>query len=244
MKDVVEACVDIIKHLTGYEISRAYLPYVIVLLTVGPLCAWLYLLIRRWRGDFRAISGEMENAVRWISHDTRNEINGLLNQFRSLHDDLKGTVVERLDALQTLLKSTEEVADRAADDAIAADPSSTEPSRKTRLWLAEQVRNSVVSKWLDGRFLVQKQSNCFQYIGRTEAGVEINLIFQTPYRESLGQDGRLPFTLEAWVDGYKHLNFEWDSEGKYALRGFKRGEWIEDVARWTFVTGQAQKVAA
>lgn len=86
--------------------------------------------------------------------------------------------------------------------------------------------------------------NCFQFVGTTEAGLSIRIYFQTPYRATIATDGRLPFTLEIWVDGYKHLNFEWDSDGRYALRGFKKGEWIEDVANWRFPTGQSQKQAA
>lgn len=244
MKDLIESIIEIVKALTGLEISRTYLPYIIVFLTVGPFCTWMYLSIRRWRGDFRAISGEMQAAVNFISHDTRTELTSLYAKFEGLHHDLKGTIVGRLEALQTLMKSTEEVSGEVDSEVGEDDKSEAIATRRTRLTLAEQVRNAVVAKWLEGRPLVQVSINCFQFVGTTESGLAVRLVFQTPYRPTVATDGRLPFTLEVWIDGYKHMNFEWDSDGKYRLRGFKKGDWIAEVAQWQFPIGQLQQEAA
>jgi len=74
--------------------------------------------------------------------------------------------------------------------------------------------------------------NTFHYYGMSETDEAIYLYLQTPYRQGVGIDERLPYTLQIWVNRYKKLNFEWDIEGNYALRGFKKGDWIDDVANW------------
>ena len=50
--------------------------------------------------------------------------------------------------------------------------------------------------------------------------------------------GSLAVALDLRVDGRKKLNFEWDTDGKYALRGFTRGEWFEDISAWNLVARQ------
>ncbi|MFV0295265.1 MAG: hypothetical protein ACK5JT_04005 [Hyphomicrobiaceae bacterium] len=244
MRDFFEALDQLVRQVSGYEIPREFIPWLILMAATVPFVLWLSLSIRRWRGDFRAISGDMQGAVEWINHDMRQELGQLYRKFEGLHQDFSKVVMGRLEALQVLLKSTEEVSGET-DAEVAADDDMARPvTRQTRLSQAENVRNAVVNKWIEGRPLTQVAMNCFQFEGTAESGNAIRLYFQTPYRPTIATDGRLPFTLEVWVNNRKHLNFEWDADGRYRLRGFKRGEWIADVAEWQFPVGQSQVHAA
>ncbi len=100
--------------------------------------------------------------------------------------------------------------------------------------MAESVRDVVLDRWLAGKYFLSHQGdpNTFHYYGMSETGEAIYLYLQTPYRQGVGMDDRLPYTLQIWVNRYKKLNFEWDIEGNYALRGFKKGDWLDDVANW------------
>ncbi|MEZ5851497.1 MAG: hypothetical protein R3D68_12705 [Hyphomicrobiaceae bacterium] len=248
MRDFLESAAAILKRITGYEIPTDVMPYLVVGITLGPSLIWLYWSIRRWRGDFKAISGELHLAAEFINHKTRGELNQIVDRFSRINDEMKGVVIARIDALQMYLRPTEEVKSREADRSIESEPEVETPgkTRVTRLLVAQQVRNAVVEKWLDGRYLrpCDDDRGCFEFDGYNQAGDAFVLRFQTPYRATIGDDGRLPFTLEVWVAGYKKLNFEWDSEGKYALRGFTRGDWVEDVAQWGLTQGVEQQRVA
>ncbi len=174
----------------------------------------------------------MHAAANIITTETRGELSRLLGEFATLNDNLKSTVNERFDALHGFLKST--IQRGAADDEDIESDQVVGQSRMTRVKMAEQVRSTVVERWLTGREFVKSatDANCYSFHGVNEQDEVLRIVLQTPYRASIGHDGRLPFTLEIWVDGYKKLNFEWDSEGGYALRGYKKGDWFEDVAGW------------
>lgn len=247
MKDVLESATAIAKRLTGYEVPADWLPYFIVALTLGPSLVWFYWSIRRWRGDIKAISSDLHLAAEFINGKTRGELSQIVDRFSEINEEMKGVVISRIDALQVLLRPTDEVKIGEADRGIESEPEAESTrSRGRRLQLAQQVRNAVVEKWLDGRHLspCDGDRGCFEFQGHNEGGEEFVLRFQTPYRMTIGDDGRLPFTLEVWVSGYKKLNFEWDSEGKFALRGFKKGDWIEDVAQWSLSRGVEQQRVA
>ena len=91
-----------------------------------------------------------------------------------------------------------------------------------------------------------KRPGWFHFVGVNEQQQKLQVMLLTPYRAEYGSDKRLAFALDVWVEGYKKLNFEWNSEGEYALRGFKKGDWIEDLAEWRVkpVLQQAQKQSA
>jgi len=154
-------------------------------------------------------------------------------------------VDDKFEALHAMLKPTEAVTSLADDAEITEDTNGERELPKTRLGLSETVRSAVMEKWLQGMSFApsERDANVYEFEGHSEAGSTYYITLTTPYRASLGQDGRLPFALDIWVNGKKHLNFEWDSEGKYALRGFKKGEWIEDVSMWRLERGAAQQVA-
>ncbi len=67
-----------------------------------------------------------------------------------------------------------------------------------------------MEKWLDARNLgaCDDDRGCFIFDGNNEVGEEFMLRFQTPYRETIGDDARRPFTCEVWVAAGKKLNFE------------------------------------
>lgn len=235
MKDFVEALVRVLHENFGIELGFPIPPTFLLgaaTLTLIPTLFAAILWLRRHLGDARAISSEMHAAANIITSETKGELSRLLGEFANLNNDLRSTFNERFDALHGFLRSTVQIG--AVDDSEIDSDQPAGQSRMTRVKLAEQVRNAVVDKWLGGRDLYKSNvdPNCYAFEGFNEPGEELRLLFQTPYRVSLGQDGRLPFTLEVWVNGYKKLNFEWDSEGRYALRGFKRGDWIEDIANW------------
>ncbi len=236
MKDVVEALARILADKFGLQISSHYLPYLIVAAAIGPWLVGGYLSIRRWRGDFRAISGELEAAAKLINNDTKRELNGAVRKFTDLHQKMQGALFQKMDSLHLEIRSTRPIEAREHDEDIAEEKFGQTTSRPTKLRMAESVRDTVLDRWLLGTELKRTDidGNCFEFSMPSHAGQLIRIFLQTPYRESVGRDGRMPYTLEIWADGYKKMNFEWDMEGNYALRGFKKGEWIEDVAEWHF----------
>lgn len=104
--------------------------------------------------------------------------------------------------------------------------------------MANNVRQAVVEKWLEGKALKPDadEPHVFVFRGYNHAGEHHFIQFQPPYRRSLRDDGRMAFTVEVWVNSRKKLNFEWDSDGRYQLRGFTKGEWFSDVADWSLIS--------
>ena len=212
------------------------------LVTVGAFVSGKALwAIRKSRREFRRIADHL-----------RVEFDAQVEKMNKLQASVQGTINRRFrgvddkfEALHAMLKPTEAVTSLAVDAEITEDTNGDRELPKTRLGLSETVRSAVMEKWLLGMFFTRsaRDPNIYEFDGHSEAGSTYHITLTTPYRASLGQDGRLPFALDIWVNGRKHLNFEWDSEGKYALRGFKKGEWIEDVAEWRLRVGAAQRVA-
>jgi hypothetical protein len=240
MKDFVDAFLELVQKHTGLPIPEVVVPYIIVAAVVVPAVISMYLTIRRWRGNLRAISGELEAAADLITGDTSKRLN-------SVADRLEQTMSRRFDAIQASLELKTEVATTSADREIESEP--VEPRRGFRLNAARSVRNTVVQKWLEGRHLKRMDSdpNLYSFIGKNEIGTLIKVVLTTPYRASIAQDGRMPFALDVWVDNYKKLNFEWNAEGTYALRGFTKGDWIEDLSEWRvepITSDSAQRKAA
>lgn len=250
MRDFVEAIISLAYRYFGFPVTAEIVEWGIFSLAIVPISSfvvWFYLFLRRSSGDMRAVSGELRAVTQVIATDTRQELNRIIADVSQLHQDLKVSVHERLDALQGMLRSTEQVETLEEDTEVEAEPPGVPPkSNRVRLNLAEQVRETVLKRWVEGRDLKRSSSdpNCYEYYGRNSAGHLFRVLLQTPYRESIGLDDRMPFTLELWVDRRKKLNFEWDSEGRYALRGFRRGDWFEDVANWELQPEIAEKVAA
>lgn len=210
------------------------------------------LAMRRSRREFHRIAQELKKSTEVISGHMRTEFDGQVEKMNKLQANVQRTlnrrivgVHEKLEVLQELMRPTEAVTSLDADSEIREDVNGDRELPRTRLGLSESVRSAVMEKWLQGMSFVPSSydPNVYDFEGHSESGNDYRIALSTPYRASLGRDGRLPFALEIWVNGRKHLNFEWDSEGKYALRGFKKGEWIEDVAEWRLIPGQAREVA-
>lgn len=242
MRDVVESFLNIANRYGGVPNTADVADWVVAGIAVVPVfsfSAWLYLYLRRSRGDIRAISSELEAVRALIKTDTRGQLNRVIDDVGRLHEDLKNQVRDDVNALHGMLKSTEQIADREPDKDIAPDTSGS--SRRVRLNLVENVRRAVLEKWVEGRTLSRaaRDPNCYVFHGRSESGELIDILLQTPYRASIGSDGRMPFTIELWVDKYKKLNFEWDSDGRYALRGYKPGDWFAEIAEWALTPIEA-----
>jgi hypothetical protein len=232
MKDFIEATFDIIKTLTSYEVPPHTLKYAVFFSFVASGVVPIYLTIRRWRGDFKAISSELDAASKLIAGETNGRLNAVAER-------LEANLAERLDAIQSTLALKSEVTAQPEDNTVESEPPAIR-KQGFRIKSAVAVRDTVMKKWLEGRDLkaLVTEPYCYRFEGRSEAGNEVILELLTPYRSKIGQDGRLPFALDVWVDGYKKLNFEWDAEGNYALRGFKRGDWIEDLSDWRISTAE------
>jgi hypothetical protein len=224
----------IISNAIRYDITPLA-PFVAPVIVLGTPLVIFIVKMRQRLADLNTLTTNIKSATSDVSANTKREIDDLLGRFTDLHNDLKATMADRLDALQAYLKPTDEVKEAAVDTEIEEDQSTTKPSKQTRLQLAQQVRNAVVQKWLDGNQLRPTESdpNCYSFTGLSGAGEKISVQLMTPYRKALGTDGRMSFALDVWVNGKKHLNFEWGSDGQYALRGFKRGDWIAEVGYWT-----------
>ena len=244
MQDAIKAAVQLVNWHLGLDINSSVVPYIVIVTTVSGFAFSFYRRIR----DLKVISGKMQLATTEITGHTRKEIDSLLSNFRQLNDDLKGTVGNKIDELRVFLTPTDAVEITQSDPEIEAEAVKG-MSKKTRLALATQARDMVVKQWLEGRSLKPSGDdlNVYEFLGKNPGDQKFKLRFFTPYRSTAESDGRLPFALDLWVDDYKKLNFEWDTEGKYSLRGFTRGNWFEDVALWNLVptplAKEARKVA-
>jgi hypothetical protein len=186
----------------------------------------------------------LEAAANIISQDTTKKFEKMLGQFSVISDTIQGAIHTRFDGLEIKLKSTNSI-DRGEDVDVEKEINSQPQTNKTRLSIAETVRATVLAKWQEGRTFrkTEEDANCFTFKSAAQAGVTYEIYLRTPYRRSLGSDKSLPYTLEIWADGYKKLNFEWDTDGNYALRGFKRGDWVEDISLWQFGPLNASEAA-
>jgi hypothetical protein len=238
VKDLFEATFDIIKAWTSYQVPPHILKYAVVLAFLVSGIVPIYLTIRRWRGDFKAISSELDAASKLIAGQTNSRLNAVAER-------LEANLAQRFDAIHTSLALKSEVIAQSADTAVESEPQAVKQQGGYRIKSAVAVRDTVMKKWLEGRDLKASldQPYSFRFEGFSEAGNAVILELLTPYRLKIGQDGRLPFALDVWVDGYKKLNFEWDADGNYALRGFKRGDWIEDLAEWHLTPANIVKQA-
>jgi hypothetical protein len=238
---MLEPVIEVWKYLisaTGVPIE----PGTAALVTVGVFVTGLALwAIRKSRREFKRIADHL-----------RVEFDAQVEKMNKLQLSLQGTINRRVrgldgkvDALHALLKPTEAVTSTVADSEITEDNNGERELPRTRLGFAATVRSTVMDQWLNGMTFKPsaRDANIYEFEGHSEAGHDYFIVLTTPYRASLGQDGRMPFALDIWVNNRKHLNFEWDAEGKYALRGFKRGEWLEDVGEWRMRVGAAQQVA-
>lgn len=225
MKDAIEAVLAIVQTHTGYAVPASLIPYMIVSSMCLPFLLYAYLRVRRWLGDVRAIPGELQAAADLISGDTSVRLQQATSQ-------LEAVLSRKLDAIQASLELKHEVTEVPSDAEIEAEP--TAAPRGFRIRTAQAVRNTVMEKWLEGRYFKRSESdpNCYSFVGQNEAGNQFKIRLLTPYRTAIGDDHRLPFALDVWVDEYKKLNFEWDAEGNYSLRGFKKGEWSDDLREW------------
>ncbi len=241
MRDLIEAMNRLMLAWFGVAIPEAAFPYIIIASVVVPAIIPIWLWLRRSVGDIRAVSDEMQAATALISGEVTTRLATVSNQ-------LEASLARRLDDIHAAVKLTHEVTARSLqpDIEVVEEPADQRPSRATRKDFASQASNAVLQKWTEGRTLTvaSDDPNCYSFVGRNPSGTKIELYLTTPYRRSIGSDGRLPFALDVWVDGRKHLNFEWDFDGNYALRGFKRGEWFEDIVGWNFIGVQAETVRA
>lgn len=245
MKDVLEAAAKLLDHQFGLHIDDEALTLATLVLPLGSLLFWLYLSIRRWRGDFRAVSSDLEATAKIISHDTTRKFDSVLKQFNEISESMQGAINTRLDSLETHLRSTN-VVDRGADAEIDQDAQTEKQKPTTRLKIAEGVRAKVIEKWLEGRTFRRwgEDPNCFVFLACANSSTNYEIWLGTPYRNAHGSDGSLAYTLEIWADGYKKLNFEWDMDGNYALRGYKKGDWAVDLLEWDFGPAELAHAAA
>lgn len=242
MKDFIEASIKVLNDKTRISIDADWVPYIVFSL------AMLYVLyqgtkrLRLAIGDTKAVSDELIVATKLISDQTKKSLDVATNQLSALNEELKRSIHSRFESLENVFKSQNDVTIAASDGDVDTD---AEVPKLTRRKMAEAVRDTVVTKWLSGTVLARSEGdpNVFRFSGSTLSNNAVVINFQTPYRSSMGSDGRLHYTLEVWIDGYKKLNFEWNTEGDYALRGFKKGEWIEDVTEWN-MQGSAQRATS
>lgn len=252
MLDVVVGAWSYFIEQTGVPLD----PLPVAIATIGiAIIARLLWSMRKSRREFQRIASELEKATAAISDHMRVEFDSQIDKMSKLQASVQGTINRRFrgvhdkfEALHELLRPTEAVTSLPADTDINGDTGESNGERvapRRRLHFAQSVRSSVVEKWLEGMTFHRStgDANVYCFDGHNETEDQYRIVFYTPYRFNIGDDGRMPFALDIWVNGRKHLNFEWDSEGKYALRGFKRGEWVHDVSEWRLYPGTAVQVA-
>jgi hypothetical protein len=254
VKDIVEAIVEIISSWTGYHAPSATVPYLILFMVGVPTIISLRLAVMRMFGNVRAISGELEAAAQLITAETRDklalaaeEINGKTREkLEHAATRLEAALRGHFDQLQSAFGELKtEVTSLRPDGDIASETVAS--PRKTRARLAQAARDSAMQKWLEGRDFQRSADdpNIYVYKGVNEIGNVMDVQLTTPYRANIGDDGRMAFALDVWVDGYKKMNFEWDLEGGYALRGFRKddGRWVEELSNWDLRRVEARSMA-
>jgi hypothetical protein len=247
MADLGESIIRIWNtHVPQISLSPEWSPYLNVAAAIIPITITMALSVRR----FRKVSSDLADATKLINDETKGRLNNVSKELSETAGRLELSLAGRLDAISTGLGLNRELeAVVAKGDVEVETPAEVAAERSPkgfRIQSASAVRNKVMEKWLDGRtFNRTVDPGNFAYMGRGETGDQFLVVLQTPYRNTIGTDGRLPFTLEVWVNNYKKLNFEWDSEGQYALRAFKKGDWVEDLAEWktSKITLDAQAAA-
>lgn len=236
MKDFIESAFKVFSDKTGFPIDPEWTPYAVLAIVAGSVFLWIFQKIRLRLGDMTAVSEELKVTSEHISGQTKIKLDEVANRLSTLNEDLRQSIHARLNEIETVFRSTSSIDDLPADPNIEGGQAEAALEKLTRRKQAEAVRNATIEKWLTGTLFVRSDNdpNNFEFGGVAESGASIRLFLRTPYRATFATDGRLHYTLEAWVDGRKHLNFEWDTQGNYALRGFRKGGWVEDVAYWTF----------
>ena len=236
MRDLIESLTALLKVHLGIEPDPTIVNYAIVLGALALPLLWGYRWVLRQFGNMRALSSELEAVTRVILDDTKPQFERLLVDVAVMQHELEAKLAHRLDALTIDIRSINSVDGQPDDQEVGAEDPAIATGRRPRLAMAGSVRDTALDRWMKGRDFKRHPDDpsiCYYY-GRApgDESPYIYIVLQTPYRYAYGVDGRLPFTLDIWVNRRKHLNFEWDVEGNYALRGFKRGDWIEDVATW------------
>jgi hypothetical protein len=228
VKDFVEAVLQICRDFGVYAPDWA-VPYVIVSMVLSAALVPAWLAVRRWRGDFQAVSGELRAATKLISEDTTQRL-------ADVTDRLERRLTGKLDAIHEVVKTKYEVSANGTDHEVQETTGVDAPKKTFRLKSATSVADRVLEKWQLGTLfrMDPKRPGCFNFEGTNEQQQIFRVALLTPYRAdySSGTDKRMAFALDVWVDNKKKLNFEWNSEGEYALRGFTKGDWIEDLAEW------------
>ena len=237
MNDFAEAVLRLFHQHTGYLLPEMLIPYIVIVAFLTPVLISSYVTTHKLRAAGEHISTQLLSATKSSVDDTSDRLNVVV-------DRLELTMSKRFDAIQASLELKAEVPDTPSDEEIDNQPA-IQP-KGFRIKSAQAVRNTIMEKWLEGRNFDKSlgDPNCYVFIGRNELGNHFRIVLSTPYRISIADDGRLPFTLDIWVDGYKKLNFEWDAEGTYSLRGFTNGDWIEDLAVWNLrIEAEIQQAA-
>ncbi|HRD77446.1 MAG TPA: hypothetical protein PK264_16185 [Hyphomicrobiaceae bacterium] len=247
MKDFLESSAAILRQYLGFDIPAQHLSIAVGAVSIFSLLIYLLRQLRLKLGDLSALPSEMLATAEIVKNDIQTNVDALLIKFTALHDEMRLSLHSRFDAIHKLLQATHEVSNQVADSEIAEDEASQRPPRMTRVQYARAIATKVTEQWLSGRTLrsLADSPHVFEFEGALANGQHFKLRFGTPYRQGIGVDGRLPFTLDVWVDGYKHLNYEWDTDGNYALRGFKKGsgEWLVELAAWGLKSESVAKAA-
>jgi len=246
MKDVIEAALTLAGDLIGLNLDPKWTPYLLLLTAGAGVLFWTYRKLRVAFGGISAVSDELKA----VSDETTRNLEVVQKGLAGVLGDLERTIASRFDTLESIFHSQTAITSQPEDPDLAGEPKEEMSGRVSRLKIAEAVRDATMKQWLTGMSFAiadigdRYDPNIFEFIGTAESGTRFRLLLRTPYRAAYGSDGRLAYALEVWVNGYKHLNFEWDSDGNYALRGFKRGDWNEDIVNWQFPSSAGGAVRA
>jgi hypothetical protein len=220
MSDIAEALIFIFSKYLGINIPEWTIPFLVMSFFLTPIVVSSVLAYRLFRDYVKTVSARLSETNDFIVNN--------------LH-----TVAARLDQklsdIHSSIKLTNEVEAGGEDPDVSVEAVAP-PNRGFKLKTAQDVAKIAQDKWLEG-FQFKRFPNdggCFTFRGKSEGELEIKINLLTPYRSQIGMDGRMPYAVDLWVDGRKHLNFEWDTAGQYAVRGFRKGDWIEDVLNWRF----------
>lgn len=215
MNDLAEALIYLFKHYLGIDIPLTAIPFLIFTFYLVPIIVsstLAFLLFRRYA----------KTATNSLNLVTEN-----LSQ-------VAGRLEQRLEVIHTSVRLIHEVNGGDADQEVEQEPTQDAPRAKAyRYHMAKSASDKVMEKWVEGSLKQDQVSpGIFTFNGFNDGGNKYYISLSTPYRPGFGTDGRMAYALEVWSDGYKKLNFEWTHDGQYKLRGFTKGDWVEDLSVW------------
>lgn len=239
LRDYLEPIQKLCEQYLGIQIDPRWVEMITVvsflifaLLTLQNTYLWMR---RRVLGDMAALPEEQLAVVNLIAKDVKSLKVHVEQVMSGLDTSISGRLEEALEKIRAYENDNPKIDDK---------PDAAAGSRAARLFIATQVKEAVIAKFLEGGWFREGgQRHVFDLDTETTEGERILIQLQTPYRE-WNRDDHFDYVLEIWLGSglTKVLNFEWSAEEDPWLRFLKASGWVDQVARWSLKRPSEKRV--